>query len=81
MDPQRGLVDAWSAVHDVLAGLLSWACTLLEDEQTWIKESLQEVMVGLLNFDPKDKVDIYIHIYIRIQKFMHTNTHLNILVI
>ena len=62
MDPQRGLVDAWSAVHDVLAGLLSWACTLLEDEQTWIKESLQEVMVGLLNFDPKDKVDIYIHI-------------------
>ncbi len=54
MDPQRGLSDAWSAVHDVLAGLLSWMSTLLDDEQRWIKESLQEAMVRLSNFDPKD---------------------------
>ena len=56
MDPQRGLADAWSAVHDVLAGLLSWTCTLLDDEQTWIKETLQEAMIWVSNFDPKDRV-------------------------
>ena len=75
MDPQRGLVDAWSAVHDVLAGLLSWACTLLDDEQTWIKDSLQEGMLGLLNFDPKDKVEIYIHIYINKNTKNHAYKH------
>ena len=72
---QRGLAAAWSAVHDVLAGLLSIACTLLDDEPAWIRERLQDALVWVSQFDPKDRIYItYISKYI----YTHHNAFANI---
>ncbi len=59
MDPQRELDTAWNAVHDVLVALL--ASNLFDGEEAWIRECVQDALVWLIDFDPKDRVIIYLY--------------------